>query len=121
MAFDNEKSGGNCRTSQKFSRVHQAMDLCWLNDLGYEGHPFTWTSGRLDNENIQCRLGRSLASNIFINRFSPIKVSHLACFGSDHASIKIKLEVDVGNRERKSVRLFRFEEVWSKDPRCEKL
>lgn len=95
------------------------MDLCGLTYLGYKGHTFTWTNGRHDSENIQCRLDRSLASNSFMNRFSPIKVSHMSCFGFDHATIRIELKVDLGNRYRKIMHMFIFKEVWNKDPRCE--
>jgi len=57
----------------------------------------------------------------FHNCFSPIRVTHLAQFGSDHAAILVHLEVDPNAVRRKRVHVFRFEDIWSKDPRCEKL
>ena len=41
---------------------------------------------------VQCRLDRAIASDGFINMFSPIKVKYLQRFGSDYSAIKISLE-----------------------------
>ncbi|GAU33808.1 hypothetical protein TSUD_221460 [Trifolium subterraneum] len=72
-----EKLGGNTRSPNQLMLGRNAIDTCRLIDLGYEGHPFTWTNGRELEENIQCRLDRALATEEFINRFSPIRVLHL--------------------------------------------
>lgn len=39
-------------------------------------------------------------------------------FGSDHAAIRIDLEAVVEDVKRKIVHVFRFEEVWAEDPKC---
>ncbi|CAI8590862.1 unnamed protein product [Vicia faba] len=52
-------------------------------------------------------------------RFAPLKVCHLPCYGSDHAVIRLELEEDSNGKGRKRSHIFRFEEVWSRDPRCE--
>ncbi|XP_058750083.1 uncharacterized protein LOC131623075 [Vicia villosa] len=115
---ESEKQGGNSRTAGQLLEGRNTMDMCGLSDLGFEGYPFTWTNGRKDMENIQIRLDRCLAKEEFVNRFSPIKVSHLGRFGSDHAAIRIQLEVDSSVATRKKCHMFRFEEVWSRDPAC---
>ncbi|XP_058758387.1 uncharacterized protein LOC131631620 [Vicia villosa] len=117
--YEHEKAGGNPRSSAQLSMGRQTMDICGLSDLGFQGHPYTWTNGRQGDNNIQCRLDRAIASQSFLNRFSPHKVSHLPRFGSDHAVLKIELEVDLGSKGRRRVHLFRFEEAWSKDKKCE--
>jgi len=33
-----------------------------LNDLGFQGHPFTWINGKSGIEHIQCRFDRALTT-----------------------------------------------------------
>lgn len=70
-----EKSGGNCRTFDQFSWGRDIVGICGFNDLGFLGHPFTWSNGRVAEENIQCRLDRALATESFCNRFTPSESS----------------------------------------------
>lgn len=58
-----------------------------------------------------------LASSNFINMFSPMKVFHLARFGSDHTVIRIDLEAPEVERRNNKIHVFRFEEAWTKDSR----
>lgn len=48
-------------------RSRQALELYGLADLGFEGYHFTWTNGRQEEANIQCRLDRGLAYASFIS------------------------------------------------------
>jgi exonuclease III len=104
-----EKKGGNSRSQSQFAAGRQVVARWSLNDLGYEGYPFTWTNGREEEENIQCRIDRGFGNEAFINRFAPIKVCHLPRFGSDHAAILFCLE-HINQRNRRRKRPFRFEE-----------
>ncbi|XP_058783870.1 uncharacterized protein LOC131658613 [Vicia villosa] len=88
-------------------------------DVGFSGYPFTWTNGRRGLDNIQCRLDRVLANNAFMESFPLSKVFHLPRFGSDHAVLRIVIERE-SFPERKR-HLFRFEDVWFKEPNCERL
>ncbi|MCI22919.1 hypothetical protein A2U01_0044097, partial [Trifolium medium] len=99
----------------------ECMEYCGLTDLGFIGHPFTWTNGREGDENIQCRLDRAMATEGFINRYTPINVNHLGRFRPDHAAVAVCLEANPADDRRKIVYVFRFEEVWSKNDRCENL
>ncbi|MCI18708.1 hypothetical protein A2U01_0039863 [Trifolium medium] len=92
-----------------------------LTDLGFEGYPFTWSNGRHDGDNIQCRLDRALSSDEFLNRFSPVHVLHLPRYGSDHAALVITLEAPIHRVQRRRKRPFRFEESWTSNARCEPL
>lgn len=95
------------------------MELCGLSDLGFQGHPYTWSNGRKGIDNIQFRLDRAQGSKNFLNRFSPTKVRHFPRFGSDHAVLRIDLEVDLGVNTRRRYHIFIFEEAWCRDKRCE--
>lgn len=65
----------------------------------------------MGSENIQCRLDRCLISSSFLDKFSPITVTHLARFGSDHAALRIVLEEKATHDGMKKKHIFRFEEA----------
>jgi hypothetical protein len=113
-----EKVGGTVRSQTQMGIGRRVVEACGLQDMGFDGYPYTWTNGRQESENIQCRLDRALATEDFLNRFSPFKVVHLQRYGSDHAAILILLEHQDPSK-KKRVHLFRFEEVWTKDKNCE--
>lgn len=46
-------------------------------------------------------------------------VTHLPRFGSTHATVMIQLEINMNAQNRRKVRVFRFEESWTKDEKCE--
>ncbi|XP_058746012.1 uncharacterized protein LOC131618873 [Vicia villosa] len=119
ITSEQEKMGGNSRSLSQLSLGRQTMELYGLSDLGFQVHPYTWSNGRKGNENIQCRLDRALASPNLQNRFSPIKVIHLPRFVSDHAVVRIDMEADLGANNRRRRHIFRFEEAWCRDMKCE--
>lgn len=114
------KKGGNLRSHDQLMMGRDTIEECGLQDLGFVGYPFTWSNGREGHDNIQCRLDRALATRSFITMNTPIKVMHLPRFGSDHAAISVTLK-DVSSENKKRVHVFRFEESWYKDNRCEQL
>lgn len=116
-----EKKGGNIRSQNQLRIGRQTITNCGLQDMGFEGYPFTWTNGRDGENNIQCRLDRAMGTEAFLNRFSPTKVVHLSRYKSDHAAIMVLLEANEYMTRRKRAHLFRFEECWTKDERCEEL
>lgn len=60
-----------------------------------------------------------LASSNFISIFIAIRVHHLTRYDSDHTALRINLEADRAKDSRKKYYIFRFEEVWGTNPRCE--
>lgn len=107
---EQDKRGGIPRSQSQFSLGRQVIAEAGLVDLGFEGHPFTWTNGRQAGENIQCRLDRAMGNERLINRFNPITVTHRPRFGSDHAPILIQLEAPNQREVRRRKKMFRFEE-----------
>jgi hypothetical protein len=116
-----EKQGGLVRTQGQLEVGRQVVLESRLSDLGFEGYPFTWSNSRQDGDNIQCRLDRALSTDEFINRFSPVHVLHLPRYGSDHPALIITLEASTHEVQRRRKRLFRFEESWTSNARCEPL
>lgn len=58
-----------------------------------------------------------LATTGFLDTFALSRVIHMAGHGSDHAVLRILIEEEELNQKKKFI--FRFEEVWAKDDRCE--
>lgn len=88
-------------------------------DLGFDGHPFTWSNGREEIVNIQARLDRALGIPEFRNKFSPIKITHLPHFRSDLAIILIHLEASLGRHRCLGPKNFILEETCSHEANCE--
>lgn len=90
-------------------------------DLGLEGYPFTWSNVIEGEDNIQAKLDWPLGNSGFINRFSPIKVTHLPRFRFDHAVLLIRLEAHWERARNPRLKVFRFEKSWSLDGSCEQV
>ncbi|XP_058757744.1 uncharacterized protein LOC131630999 [Vicia villosa] len=116
-----ENQGGNVRTQAQFHWSRLAMEVCNLTEIDFASYRYTWSNGREDKENIQCRLDRGLINPIFLEKFPGSKVSHLPRFRSDHAAIQIDILEKVPSEIPRRKYLFIFEEAWSKDPHCEEL
>lgn len=43
---EGEKVGGCSRTPRQMANFNTVLSTCGLDDLGYEGHQFTWSNGR---------------------------------------------------------------------------
>ncbi|CAJ2652835.1 unnamed protein product [Trifolium pratense] len=64
-------------------------------------------------------MDRTLLTHDFQNTFSPIRIVHLSRYGSDHAAMMILLENHEHLNKKKRIKVFRFEQVWTKDNKCE--
>lgn len=56
-----------------------------------------------------------------MTRFSPTRILHLSKLGSHHVVLSINLESYNHSFPKRKLRLFRFEESWAKEQRCEGL
>ena len=95
------------------------MEFCKLEDLGFIGHPFTWSNNRGGNENLQERLDRFVATNAWKERFGGSSVWHLEKRKSDHLPLVVSIKERVGSMEiKRRKKLYRFEEMWLRDEKC---
>lgn len=79
------------------------MFTCGLMDIGFNGHPFTWTNKRFGKAFICERLDRALANLEWNNQFPDAKLYHLTSYASDHSPILLDMKP------------FRYEIAWSTD------
>ena len=112
-----EKSDGRLRPARQLDRFHGAIDLCGFHDLGFVGSPFIWPKTDRLEGSLRIRLDRALADNAWRLIFTSAVVHHIPMSTLDHYMLSLHLQDDHHNR-RKNKRLFRFEEMWLRDPRC---
>lgn len=84
------------------------MSECGLIDIGFSGHPFTWTNRRYGKDFICVRLDRALANLEWNNQFPEAKLYHLTSCYSDHSHILLHTD-DQNKPGRKP---FRFQNAW---------
>lgn len=98
------------------------MDFCKLEDLGFIGHPFTWSNNRGGNENLQERLDRFVATNAWKER--PGLGGLLYAISRSGSRIiyrwfVVSIKERVGSMEiKRRKKLYRFEEMWLRDEKC---
>ena len=113
-----EKKGGNDRAEWQMNNFREAVDVCGLQEVDFNGYKFTYDNGREQGTYIQCRLDRAFGSDAWFDLFSDSQLVHLEREWSDHAPIKLFLwprnrEMVLGDRP------FRFEQFWGKEDECE--
>ena len=93
------------------------LNWCRLRDLGFMGPRFTWLYQTMDGGQIKERLDRAVASLAWGARFKEARVYHLSNSTSDHSPLS--LHIFLKQKKRFQQKIFRFESMWLKDPKCE--
>ncbi|KAL2903988.1 hypothetical protein RDABS01_002698 [Bienertia sinuspersici] len=115
-----EKKEGDGFDYKQAEILRKVMEECDLVDLGYMGYEYTWSSGRSGTDNVQERLDRFLANKLWRGTFPSSLVNHLPKRKSDHLRIILNIRGPRNRvKEKKKVKLFRFEEMWLKELSCE--
>ncbi len=113
-----EKWGRLPRPEPQMLHFLKVIDDCGFVDLGFSGPSFTWWNRRTGDARVLERLDRSLATMEWLLQYPNCRVHHLYAIFSDHRPLWIELQPSAQSyRPRKKV--FRFEEMWTMDPRCE--
>ncbi|KAL5541995.1 hypothetical protein UlMin_009705 [Ulmus minor] len=112
-----EKFGGRGKPQCGIDNFRRSIDLCHLNDLGFEGDDcFTWSNGQVFE-----RLDRFFGNHSWLETFPIHKVKHLDFFCSDHRPILLAFGNNASRRKCGKVRRgsrFHFEHAWCEDPGC---
>lgn len=119
-----EKEGGSNKTVKEIMRFQEALNMCSLCDLGWNGNIFTWCNRRFKKGLIKERLDRYVASYDWSIRFPGSKVTNIDAIGSDHVPIMLEvfgLENQYGKFRKKWGYRFRFEEMWAEYEECEQV
>ena len=113
-----EKEGGSTRPRQQMMNFVNTINCCGLRDIGYVGPKYTWWYVRRDGEQIRERLDRALVTTEWLNLFPEAKLHHLTSSALDHSPLLLRL---VQKRRRRPKKIFCFESMWLKNPRCEEV
>ena len=93
------------------------INCCGLKEVLFTGPLFTWLYLKEDGSQIRDRLDRALAIVEWFHLFPMAKLTHLSSSASDHSPLVLQLFAKP--RKKRMGRIFRFESMWLKDPRCE--
>ena len=114
-----EKEGGSNRTRQQMKYFVDTINCCGLKEVSFTGPLFTWLYLKEDGSQIRERLDRALATVEWFYLFPMAKLNHLSSSASDHSPLVLQLCAKP--RKKRMGRVFRFESMWLKDPRCESI
>ncbi|XP_074314349.1 uncharacterized protein LOC141649562 [Silene latifolia] len=95
VLYATEMQGGS-RAQWQMNNFREAVDVCGLCDLSFEGYEFTYDNGQAGVDNRQCRLDRAMKTEAWSDQFPYARLCHLSREWSDHAPIMVKLD---GRRE----------------------
>ncbi|KAL2942601.1 hypothetical protein RDABS01_030951, partial [Bienertia sinuspersici] len=107
ILYNLEKKGGSNRAEREIREFREALDECYLQDLGYEGEASTWWNRQAVPNDVKERLDRGVATLSWIELFPNVVVQHLAFERFDHRPIKLTY-VSRNN-------------MWLLSPNCEKV
>lgn len=91
VLFSHEKQGGMQGSQQCMEKFRETLEVCGLEDLGYEGDMFTWRNNNFTEEGfIRERLDRAVANKAWRELFPLARVLNGDQRHSDHRPIIIE-------------------------------
>ncbi|XP_073359774.1 uncharacterized protein [Aegilops tauschii subsp. strangulata] len=109
-----EHEGIGQRSQAQIQGFRDAVHVCGMIDLGYQGHKWTFEKKVVGGSYTRVRLDKALGSPEWYARFPLAAVEHLAAVTSDHSPILLKLDpLDRGKHGKKK---FRYECMWDTHP-----
>ena len=119
MLWSMEKKGGGEFRYDEADILWKAVEHCGLEDLNFQGYPYTWTNNQGGEDNLQERLDRFMANERWKETFGSSFVSHLEKRKSDHLPIMLSIRRNMREGAKvKRRKLFRFEELWTREEEC---
>ena len=111
---ESEKFGGQRGSNSTPSYLKDLLFDLGAIDLGFAGAKYTWWNKRWGKNAIKERLDRAICNSGWRTQFPKASVFHLEATNSDHAPLLI----DSNPKEEFLLRPFKFEAMWTRDPRC---
>ena len=119
ITSSSKKADNNIRQGRRMDRFCMVIYHCAFPDLGFVGPPFTWSKNNGNEEQIRDRLDRALASIEWQAKFGAI-LHHIAMSTFDHSLLPLQFP-HIRLQPQGGVKLFRFEAMWLRDPRCDEV
>ncbi|KAE8791022.1 hypothetical protein D1007_34454 [Hordeum vulgare] len=88
---------------------------CALQEVGWQGVPFTWDNKQQGTRNVKARLDRAFVNQQFLQLFEFPKVKHICSLESDHCFVLADLK-DSESCSSQAPRQFRYDNVWQSHP-----
>ena len=88
----------------------EAIDVCGLADLGFEGRSWTYEKKVTDGSYCRVRLDRALAMADWSERYPLATVRHLTAAASDHGPILLSWRPDESSSNKR--KNFKDEVMW---------
>uniref|UniRef100_A0A803QSM5 Reverse transcriptase domain-containing protein n=1 Tax=Cannabis sativa TaxID=3483 RepID=A0A803QSM5_CANSA len=117
-----EKQGGGEKPGYLMKNFNNAINMCALRELDFEGSNYTWCNGRQNNMVFE-RLDRVLANNQWWNHYVVAKVKHLSRWCSDHCPLVVTFKAIPTDNNQKKVwgHRFHYESAWGDKQECHKI
>lgn len=118
-----EKHGGNDRNLNSMVEFREAVQASNLVDMGFKGHPFTWSNRKHGAHYIEERLDRVLCSKDWSSNFMDSLASNLIHWVSDHCPVlfEVKERCNKNKYVSRSFPRYHYEDMWSSYEACKNI
>ena len=119
----NEKSGGNDRNVSMISEFREVVYECNLLDMGYKGHPYTWSNRQFGYHHIEERLDRALCSQDLGNCFQEEIVTNMVMWESYHNLLVMNVQEKKSrvSYDRRTFSRVHYEDFWTPYEGCKNI
>jgi hypothetical protein len=114
VLYQHEHEGTAERNFAQMQGFRDAIDVCELADLGYEGRSWTFEKRVAGGAFCRVRLDRALATVPWSTRFPLASVTHLTGVTSDHGPILLRWRETTNQRQSMNDKIFRYEVMWER-------
>jgi hypothetical protein len=112
VLHQHENVGVADRSHAQIAGFREAVDVCELADLGYEGNSWTYEKRVAGGGFCKVRLDRALATSQWSDIFPLATLSHLNGASSDHCPIMLRWRESARQRRITEDKIFRYEIMW---------
>lgn len=110
-----EKKGGQTHPRWLCTGFTKTIEDCGLVEVGFTGYPYTWKKSYENQDSVEEKLDRALASMSWCECFPDAIEENLVASGSDHSLIFLKI---IKMAYRVIGKQFRFENSWLRETEC---